>query len=562
MAIEFNTEFYVQSKFAQLEAASRLEEFGLTDVASLAQFFEDNGVDARTHYLNSGMREGINPSAEFDTNAYLEDKLAELQNAEKYGDTYADFTVADVIAAFQAAGLTALEHFNTFGEAEGLEATPVAGETAALTEAVAALQAAVVERDAVLEELARTELEADATDAQVAAAVQDIVDNGTGDILGRAETAVDDADLDLRAEEATLATARSGAGNSDANLRADLTNAQAAINADTAASNLQNELTQAENRLSSDQNTVGSDRAVAERLVVALDAYLAAGGADADSFSDFIDAVSAELSKAEADRDWEAVLTDTLTYNLAALVDVDGNFAGTELVGGNAELRVAVREAAVEAGERAELIVERDDALTDFQANALGADFITAQEALADREELIENVAEAREELEEAQAFLATVEALISDLENAQDSVDEQIEVLEEQFGIDNVETLTAGNVAGSNDESDLYLFTEDTDSGVILTNFEAEDFLFLGTDLVRTDLETGVDITDTRVGSNSALEVFVQQDGANTVLFVEQFEGAGNMRSDAELVQITLNGVNSEDLDFSNGFISIVEAA
>lgn len=147
MAIEFNTEFYLQSKFNQLESEGLLEQFELTDVASLAQFFEDNGVDAREHYLAVGMAEGINPSAEFDTNAYLEAKLADLQNADKYGDEFADFTVQDVIEAFQASGLTALEHFNEFGEAEGLEATPVEEEASELTEALADYEAAVKARD-------------------------------------------------------------------------------------------------------------------------------------------------------------------------------------------------------------------------------------------------------------------------------------------------------------------------------------------------------------------------------------------------------------------------------
>ena len=135
MAIEFNTEFYLQSKFNQLEEAGRLEEFGLTDVASLAAFFEENGVDAQEHYLNAGMAEGINPSAEFDTTAYLEAKLAELKDTAKYGDTYAEYTVEDVIAAFKTANLTPLQHFNTYGESEGLTAEPAeeAGETSGLT---------------------------------------------------------------------------------------------------------------------------------------------------------------------------------------------------------------------------------------------------------------------------------------------------------------------------------------------------------------------------------------------------------------------------------------------
>ncbi|MYL24801.1 hypothetical protein GLV89_13540 [Halomonas alkaliantarctica] len=137
MAVDFNTDFYIQSKFNQLQEAGRLDEFGLTDVESLKTFFEENGVDAQAHYLNSGMAEGINPSPEFDTNAYLEAKVAELQNAEKYGDTYAGFTVDDVIAAFKSAGVSALEHYNQSGINEGIApqvpAEATAGAELALT---------------------------------------------------------------------------------------------------------------------------------------------------------------------------------------------------------------------------------------------------------------------------------------------------------------------------------------------------------------------------------------------------------------------------------------------
>ncbi|MYL24809.1 hypothetical protein GLV89_13580 [Halomonas alkaliantarctica] len=136
MAIEFNTDFYIQSKFNQLEAAGRLEEFGLTDVASLATFFEENGVDAQQHYLNSGMEEGINPSPEFDTNAYLNAKLAQLQG-EQFEGAYDDWTVDDLIAFFQERGLTPLAHYNRSGINEGIEVQApeeaTAGEEFSLT---------------------------------------------------------------------------------------------------------------------------------------------------------------------------------------------------------------------------------------------------------------------------------------------------------------------------------------------------------------------------------------------------------------------------------------------
>ncbi len=121
MVIEFNTDFYIQSKFNQLEAEGLLESFGLTDVESLAQYFADNGVDAQAHYLSFGMAEGINPSPEFDTNAYLEAKLAQLQG-EQFEGQYADLTIEGLIEIFQDRGLTPLDHYNQYGINENITA--------------------------------------------------------------------------------------------------------------------------------------------------------------------------------------------------------------------------------------------------------------------------------------------------------------------------------------------------------------------------------------------------------------------------------------------------------
>ena len=233
MAIEFNTEFYLQSKFNQLESEGLLEQFELTDVASLAQFFEDNGVDAREHYLAVGMAEGINPSAEFDTNAYLEAKLADLQNADKYGDEFADFTVQDVIEAFQASGLTALEHFNEFGEAEGLEATPVEEEASELTEALGQLQAEQANLAAKLAEIATAdatdETEADGVaaldpesatyEADLKAFVDGYDSEDAVEEAAAAAQAVEDAQADIDAANGALLNAQAAtvAGTADGN---------------------------------------------------------------------------------------------------------------------------------------------------------------------------------------------------------------------------------------------------------------------------------------------------------------------------------------------------------
>ena len=190
MAIEFNTEFYLQSKFNQLQAEGRLEEFGLTDVASLEQYFADNNVDAEAHYLNAGMAEGINPSAEFDTNAYLEAKLAQLQGEEFEGE-YADLTIEGLIEIFQDNGLTALEHYNQYGIEEGIEAQvpaeAVEGTDFDLTTGTDTLVASDAELEEGEEAVRTTELNdtinavASALSAERTLNADDSIDGGAGE---------------------------------------------------------------------------------------------------------------------------------------------------------------------------------------------------------------------------------------------------------------------------------------------------------------------------------------------------------------------------------------------
>ncbi|WP_404342587.1 beta strand repeat-containing protein [Vreelandella venusta] len=86
------------------------------------------GGNVYNHYLQFGEEEGINPSNAFDVSSYLEAKLVQLQTDEATAAEWADKGVSDVAAAFEAAGVTALEHFLAFGQEEGLSAPAVPAE--------------------------------------------------------------------------------------------------------------------------------------------------------------------------------------------------------------------------------------------------------------------------------------------------------------------------------------------------------------------------------------------------------------------------------------------------
>jgi len=78
MAISFNETFYLEQKLAQLQAAG---EAGFETTADVQEAFAAAGLTAEAHYLQYGASEGLNPSADFDTNVYLDSKLAQLSTA-------------------------------------------------------------------------------------------------------------------------------------------------------------------------------------------------------------------------------------------------------------------------------------------------------------------------------------------------------------------------------------------------------------------------------------------------------------------------------------------------
>lgn len=550
MAIEFNTEFYLQSKFNQLEEAGLLEEFGLTDVASLEQFFEDNGVDAREHYLSSGMAEGINPSAEFDTSAYLEAKLAELQNADKYGDTYADFTVEDVIEAFQGAGLTALEHFNDFGEAEGLEAVPAEGETSGLTEALEVYETAVEEQ---------TKAEAAYSEAVVEAGLIENTGNfdATEDYVGQAEAVVQTA-------IAKLASARADA--SDAAVNTAATQAQAAVNGyavrfnedGTAAADsttyslaqLQARAINAESALASEVAANGKSVDLATDLKDGIALYLAQNADVGTTLADLSTNIDAFLDGA----DTEAVFLDNVQTAFDDLaVDAEGNSDLAD--GARAETVESLLVTLQARNELSEGAVDTETAfVTAEDAAALdgafgdvdfvsGADDLTTALAVQDaREGLIDA-------LETAQANQEAVTTAATGYADAEQAVVDAGEELGYDIqGVDSSSLLAT-------EESDLFIFDAEAadDAGLIvvaINGLESDDLLFLGSDYA-LGAEGSAD--------NNALEVFVTEANGNAVLQIEN-SAFGSVSDD--FTEITLTGIAQSDVNIESGVVSIVEAA
>jgi S-layer protein len=117
----FNAAEYKQAKFEALVADGEYD----TVAEAEAAFDEAWPFNPYLHYVQYGSAEGINPSNAFDESEYLASKLADLKADPDTATEWADKTVADVRAAFTAAGLSALGHYQAWGEDEGIAVTEV-----------------------------------------------------------------------------------------------------------------------------------------------------------------------------------------------------------------------------------------------------------------------------------------------------------------------------------------------------------------------------------------------------------------------------------------------------
>ena len=112
----FDEEYYLTGKLAQLKSLdAQYRDWKVDDVKKA---FSDAGLTAYEHFTQFGHSEWISPSESFDANYYLASK-ALLLNEGFYGgrDTW---TVQEVLASFKAAGLSAWDHYVQYGFAEGV----------------------------------------------------------------------------------------------------------------------------------------------------------------------------------------------------------------------------------------------------------------------------------------------------------------------------------------------------------------------------------------------------------------------------------------------------------
>lgn len=113
----FNTDQYLYNKAADYYGTSAVTT---QMVQSVEAAMLSGGMSAWDHYnqywAENYAKDGTfnNPSSSFDVARYMADKLAQLQKDDP------DYTMDDVVEAFQDAGLSPVQHYLVFGASEGL----------------------------------------------------------------------------------------------------------------------------------------------------------------------------------------------------------------------------------------------------------------------------------------------------------------------------------------------------------------------------------------------------------------------------------------------------------
>ncbi|TDY34058.1 DUF4214 domain-containing protein [Janthinobacterium sp. 75] len=137
---------------------------------------------------------------------------------------------------------------------------------------------------------------------------------------------------------------------------------------------------------------------------------------------------------------------------------------------------------------------------------------------------------------------LGAADALVAQLKGLTDAVaDAENTFVSHDF----VKPLTLGATALATDAADIFVAGK-VDSQI--TGMDKKDVLFVGTDY---QLNTG----KLPAGNNAVLEIFLEQTGKNTVVTVET-KAYGS--ETADVIHITLVGVNSTDVHFANGIVTV----
>lgn len=451
-----------------------------------------------------------------------------------------------------------------------------AGDTSELTEALVALQEAQAAERAFLEEAAEIEavLAEDATldDESTNDEIETAIDNAvaTASIGVVAELNNLDAALGGSTKFASYATSFDSAS---AAVKAEII-AEAQAEAAKAVQSAQDQVGKISGQLSK-LNALVSAKAAYEAALKSVDKAAPITNAELAKFDALNGSITATIARADAAtfavNDGNSVDLIKVENGVLKIQDAGKSLAGIDAMftAAQAEYQALLAAEAGETNFEARLISARngESDAADIATVTESADYtinpdntITINPVITNEMPDSDALLAARgveAELNEAISDYQAVATLAADLAALQSDVKDAADAIEE-LGYELAEVT---NGAAGTDADDLFVYA-DAELDISGFGLEGNDLLFIGEGFSEVRVETGDDAVSDRLGASSELEIFFQQEGNNALIFVEQEAFGGNATNDNDLVKITLAGVNIDDLQFENGYVSVVEVA
>lgn len=171
-------------------------------------------------------------------------------------------------------------------------------------------------------------------------------------------------------------------------------------------------------------------------------------------------------------------------------------------------------------------------------ATAGGTALRTAEDTLEARNDLIELLSDARDAEASVNASIEAYQTADTELTEAAETLGYEVEEVDNGFEY-------------GTDEADLFLVGEESPTTVIISDFAADDALYLGGEAVEGDLESA---------DNNQFEFFISSNAAGDAIVQVENTEFGSVSEN--FTEITLTGVNADSLNVNGGLITVVEAA
>lgn len=179
-----------------------------------------------------------------------------------------------------------------------------------------------------------------------------------------------------------------------------------------------------------------------------------------------------------------------------------------------------------------------DDAVDTLDPGTLAQDLALANTAVTDANKTITDLATLVTKLGAADALVAQLKGLTGAVADAENTF------VSHNF----VKPLSLAGNAVATDAADIFVAVTTGKADSQITGLDSKDVLFIGADY---QLNTG----KVTAGNNAVLEIFLEQSGKNTIVTVEN-KAYGSETGD--VMHITLVGVNSTDVHFTNGIVTV----